>query len=55
MQDRHCAVLRRGGVHRGLGYLDTELLLADGEQLLIGFSPDATRLDAGDLAEVRAG
>jgi monoamine oxidase len=35
------------------GYLDSELLLADGEQLLIGFGTDAARCDAGDLAEVQ--
>ena len=35
------------------GYLDTELLLADGEQLLIGFGPDAARCDAGDLPAVQ--
>jgi len=35
------------------GYLDTELLLDRGEQLLIGFGPDATHLDAGDLEAVQ--
>ena len=35
------------------GYLDTEVLLAGGDQLLIGFGPDATRVDAGDLCGVQ--
>lgn len=35
------------------GYLDTELLLPGGEQLLIGFGPDASRVDAGDLGAVQ--
>jgi monoamine oxidase len=35
------------------GYLDTEQLLPGGEQLLIGFGADATRVAAGDLAVVQ--
>jgi monoamine oxidase len=35
------------------GYLDTELLLDDGTQVLIGFGPDAAALDAGDLPAVQ--
>ena len=35
------------------GYLDTELLLADGSQLLIGFGPDAARCNATDLEAVQ--
>jgi len=35
------------------GYLDTEILHADGTQLLIGFGPDAENCDASDLAAVQ--
>ncbi len=35
------------------GYLATEELDGDGTQLLIGFGPDATRCDAGDLPAVQ--
>jgi monoamine oxidase len=35
------------------GYLDTELLLDDDEQVLIGFGPDAERCDANDAAAVQ--
>jgi pseudooxynicotine dehydrogenase len=35
------------------GYLDTEILYADGTQLLIGFGPDAENCDATDLASVQ--
>jgi monoamine oxidase len=35
------------------GYLDTELLLEDGTQLMIGFGPDAERCDAEDLPAVQ--
>jgi monoamine oxidase len=35
------------------GYLDTEVVLADGSQLLIGFGPDAARCDAADLNGVQ--
>ena len=35
------------------GYLDTEVLRRDGTQLLIGFGPDATAIEAGDLAAVQ--
>jgi monoamine oxidase len=35
------------------GYLDTEELFDDGTQLLIGFGPDASLCDAGDLAGVQ--
>lgn len=35
------------------GYLDTEVLRPDGTQLLIGFGPDATAIDAGELGAVQ--
>ncbi len=35
------------------GYLDSEELIADGTQLMIGFGPDAERCDAADLARVQ--
>jgi monoamine oxidase len=35
------------------GYLDTELLLDGGEQLMIGFGPDAASCDANDTAGVQ--
>jgi pseudooxynicotine oxidase len=35
------------------GYLDTELLLADGTQLMIGFGVDSERCDAADLPELQ--
>ena len=35
------------------GYLDTELLLGDGSQLMIGFGVDAAICDAGDLPAVQ--
>lgn len=35
------------------GYLDTELLLDDGTQLLIGFGPDARRCDASNKETVQ--
>lgn len=35
------------------GYLDSEELVADGSQLMIGFGPDATRLDVSDHAAVQ--
>jgi pseudooxynicotine oxidase len=35
------------------GYLDTEIVYADGTQLLIGFGPDAERCDATDLGGVQ--
>ncbi|MDQ6818105.1 MAG: FAD-dependent oxidoreductase [Actinomycetota bacterium] len=35
------------------GYLDSETLLEDGSQTMIGFGPDADMLDAGDLAAVQ--
>ena len=35
------------------GYLDTELVLADATQVMIGFGPDAAACDAGDLAAVQ--
>ena len=35
------------------GYLDTELLLADGTQLMIGFGVDAERCDATDLPQLQ--
>jgi monoamine oxidase len=35
------------------GYLDTELLLDDGEQLMIGFGLDATSCDASDRSAVQ--
>jgi monoamine oxidase len=35
------------------GYLDTELLLDDAEQLLIGFGPDGASCDASDHAAVQ--
>ena len=35
------------------GYLDTELSLPDGSQILIGFGPDATACDAADLVAVQ--
>ncbi len=35
------------------GYLDTEWLLADGTQILIGFGLDATLIDASDLGAVQ--
>lgn len=35
------------------GYLDTELLLGDGTQLMIGFGLDAASCDAADLAGVQ--
>jgi monoamine oxidase len=35
------------------GFLDTERLLEDGSQVMIGFGPDATLCDAGDLAAVQ--
>ncbi len=35
------------------GYLDTESLLGEDTQLLIGFGPDAERCDATDLPEVQ--
>jgi len=35
------------------GYLDTEWLLGDGTQIMIGFGPDATLLDAADLGAVQ--
>ncbi len=37
------------------GYLDTELLLGDGTQLLIGFGVDAGTCDAADTAAVQRG
>jgi pseudooxynicotine oxidase len=37
------------------GYLDSEELDGDGTQLMIGFGPDATRCDAGDLPGVQRG
>ncbi len=37
------------------GYLDSEELDGDGTQLMIGFGPDATRCDAGDLPAVQRG
>jgi monoamine oxidase len=36
------------------GYLDTELLLDGGEQLMIGFGPDASCCDANDTAGVQS-
>lgn len=36
------------------GYLDTEILFADGSQLMIGFGPDAEACDAGDLGGVQS-
>jgi monoamine oxidase len=36
------------------GYLDSELLLGDGTQLMIGFGGDADRCDATDLAAMQA-
>jgi monoamine oxidase len=36
------------------GYLDSEELRADGTQLMVGFGPDATNCDAGDLRAVQA-
>ena len=44
------AVIRR---EHPFGYLDTELMLADGSQLLIGFGPDHARCDHRDLAAVQ--
>ena len=44
------AVLRR---EHPFGYLDTEQLLEDGSQILIGFGADHARCDAGDLALVQ--
>jgi monoamine oxidase len=35
------------------GFLDTERLLDDGTQVLIGFGPDASRCDAGDLTAIQ--
>lgn len=35
------------------GYLDSETLLDDGTQMMIGFGPDAGTFDAGDLAAVQ--
>ena len=35
------------------GYLDTEWLLEGGSQIMIGFGPDATLIDATDLAAVQ--
>jgi monoamine oxidase len=35
------------------GYLDTESLLDSGEQLMIGFGPDAERCDASDTAALQ--
>jgi monoamine oxidase len=35
------------------GYLDTEQMLDGGEQLMIGFGPDATLCDAADTASVQ--
>jgi monoamine oxidase len=37
------------------GYLDSELMLADGTQVMIGFGPDAAACDARDLAGVQRG
>ena len=37
------------------GYLDGDLLLGDGTQLMIGFGPDAAGCDAADLDAVQAG
>jgi pseudooxynicotine oxidase len=42
--------IRRG---HPFGYLDTEIMLEDGTQVMIGFGPDAERCDAGDLAGVQ--
>jgi monoamine oxidase len=35
------------------GYLDSEEIGDDGSQLMIGFGPDATRCDAGEVADVQ--
>jgi len=35
------------------GYLDTEVMLSGGEQVLIGFGPDAALCDAADTASVQ--
>jgi monoamine oxidase len=35
------------------GYLDTEWLLEDGSQIMIGFGLDSALIDAGDLAAVQ--
>ena len=62
-QDLHPGPRRAGAARtrsapgHPFGYLDTELLLADGEQLLIGFGPDAAALrrrrPAGGAARAR--
>ena len=47
--------IRHNAISAGhpFGYLDTELLLDDGTQVLIGFGTDATRCDASDLSAVQ--
>jgi monoamine oxidase len=35
------------------GYLDSDTLLDDGTQMMIGFGPDAATVDAGDLSAVQ--
>ncbi len=37
------------------GYLDSDTLLEDGTQMMIGFGPDAESCDAGDLTAVQRG
>ena len=47
--------INQNSIRRGhpFGYLDTELMLDGGEQLLIGFGPDATLCDAADTVAVQ--